>query len=170
MYHPQKVRWIIDQHVSTNHMYDHYLPYEFHLRMAYYEFRRFQHLLPPSSLPSIELAVWGHDLLEDTRVSYNDVKSQLGHVTTEIIYAVTNEKGRTRKDRANNRYYKGIRKTEGAVFVKLCDRIANVKYSNMTGSTMKRKYADENDHFLRELGRRYEHSLAEMFMHLCEQF
>ena len=28
-------QWCLDQHRNTNHMYDTYLPYEFHLRMVH---------------------------------------------------------------------------------------------------------------------------------------
>jgi hypothetical protein len=29
-----KIKWCIEQHQNTNHFYDTYLPYEFHLRMV----------------------------------------------------------------------------------------------------------------------------------------
>ena len=98
------------------------------------------------------LAAWGHDLIEDTRTSYNDVREVLGHTPAEIIYAVSNEKGKTRKERANDKYYQGIRSTPGAVFVKLCDRIANVQYSKMSGSRMFEMYKKENSNFIQQLG------------------
>jgi (p)ppGpp synthase/HD superfamily hydrolase len=98
-------------------------------------------------------ACWGHDLIEDCRVSYNDVVSNLGLEAADIVYALTNEKGKSRNDRANDRYYEGIRNTPGAVFVKLCDRIANVQYSSMTGSRMFEMYKKENNNFMIKLGR-----------------
>jgi (p)ppGpp synthase/HD superfamily hydrolase len=157
-----RIKWCIKQHTDTNHMYDTYLPYEFHLRMVNHVAHQFQHLLDnevdyftgkreisrvgddTETLREVCLiATWGHDLIEDTRVSYNDVKSQLGQAAADIIYAVTNEKGKKRKERANDKYYAGIRSTPGAVFVKLCDRIANVQYSKMTGSRMFEMYREE---------------------------
>jgi (p)ppGpp synthase/HD superfamily hydrolase len=96
--------------------------------------------------------VWGHDLIEDCRVSYNDVKNKLGQEAADIVYAVSNEKGKTRAERANDKYYEGIRNTPGAVFVKLCDRIANVQYSKMTKSRMFEMYKKENDNFITKLG------------------
>ena len=36
----------------------------------------------------------------------------------EIVYALTNDKGRTRKERAGEHYYAGIRETPYAPFVK----------------------------------------------------
>lgn len=168
-----KVIWIIQQHTNTNHMYDKYLPYEFHLRMAANVCKEFDHLLPNSNdgetsfREDVLLATWGHDLIEDTRVSYNDVKSELGHNATEIIYSVTNEKGRNRKERANARYYAGIRETPGAVFVKLCDRIANAQYGVMTKSRMVEMYRKENELFEKALGRYDEyHHLEPMFAEL----
>lgn len=99
----------------------------------------------------LEMACFGHDLIEDTRVSYNDVKEVLGEYIADIVYAVSNEKGKNRKERANNKYYNSIVKTEGAVFVKLCDRITNVQYSKMTGSKMYEMYQKENKDFLDNL-------------------
>jgi (p)ppGpp synthase/HD superfamily hydrolase len=151
--------WCIEQHRNTNHMYDTYLPYEFHLRMVANVAEKYKYLLsddPHFDIVSLRdacmRAAWGHDLIEDTRTSYNDVKNHLGQEAADIIYAVTNEKGRTRKERANAAYYKGIRETPGAIFVKLCDRIANVQYSKMTGSRMFEMYRKENADFIQELG------------------
>jgi len=115
-------------------------------------------------------ATWGHDLIEDCRVSYNDVKSHLGQEAADIIYAVTNEKGKTRSERANDKYYEGIRNTPGAVFVKLCDRIANVQYSKMTKSRMFEMYKKENEHFIKSLGGHPQHELHSMFDYLINLF
>ena len=168
-------------------MYDNYIPYEFHLRMAHDVFEEFKHLLDNTfdyftgkyeyqlnrdsefiSLQSAcSRATWGHDLIEDTRVSYNDVRNQLGQEAANIIYAVTNEKGKNRKERANAKYYEGIRNTPGAVFVKLCDRIANVRYGTITKSRMVEMYQKENEVFEKALGRYtdYKH-LEPMFVEL----
>lgn len=185
-----KIEWILEQHRSTNHMYSEYLPYEFHLRMVNKVGNDFKHLLddtkdyftgepyrgPKQDQVTLQqacmLATWGHDLIEDTRVSYNDVKEQLGESAADIIYAVTNEKGKNRKERANDKYYEGIRNTPGAAFVKLCDRIANVQYSKMTGSRMFEMYKKENDDFIVKVG--YDstntHPYFEMFVYLMELF
>ena len=65
---------------------------------------------------------------------------------------MSNEKGKNRKERANDKYYAGIRATKGAVFVKLCDRIANVQYSKMTKSRQYEMYKKENADFVKQLG------------------
>lgn len=185
-----KHQWCIDQHRKTNHFYDTYLPYEFHLRMVNEVAKDFNHLLDdtvdyytgePYRGPRQEqvtlkhacmLATWGHDLIEDTRVSYNDVMNHLGQEVADIVYAVTNNKGRNRKERADDKYYEGIRNTKGAVFVKLCDRIANVQYSKMTKSRMYEMYGKENNHFLESLGfvEGQAHPLGEMCHYLENLF
>jgi (p)ppGpp synthase/HD superfamily hydrolase len=118
-------------------------------------YKDFKHLLEPNHdhlVEICELASWGHDLIEDCRVSYGDVKKVLGEMAANIIYAVSNEKGKNRKERANEKYYESIRNTEGAVFIKLCDRIANVQYSKMTKSRMFEMYKEENENFMLSLG------------------
>ena len=185
-----KAQWCIAQHKNTNHQFDEYLPYEFHLRMVYGVANTFKNLLddtkdyytgedysgPKQDQVTLQdaclLATWGHDLIEDTRVSYNDVETHLGQEAADIIYAVTNEKGKCRKERANDKYYEGIRNTPGAVFVKLCDRIANVQYSKMTRSRMFEMYWKENDQFMTSLGYEFNnsHEYSEMFDYLINLF
>lgn len=184
------VDWCIEQHRKTNHYYDRYLPYEFHLRMVNNVFEDFQHLLddtkdyftgepwrgPKQNQVTLKdacrRASFGHDLIEDTRVSYNDVKTELGQEASDIIYAVTNDKGKNRKERAGDKYYEGIRNTPGAVFVKLCDRIANVQYGKMTKSRMFEMYKNENDDFIVQLGwdDTNTHPYFEMFVYLNNLF
>ena len=184
-----KIEWCLDQHKKTNHWYDDYLPYEFHLRMVAQAAKDFEHLLDDSvdyftgtefkgpRLPfqvtlrtACNIAAWGHDLIEDTRVSYNDVNAHLGEEAADIVYAVSNEKGKNRKERANDKYYEGIRNTPGAVFVKLCDRIANVQYSKMTKSRMFEMYKKENEHFIDSLGGHPQHELHPMIGYLINLF
>jgi (p)ppGpp synthase/HD superfamily hydrolase len=185
------VKWCIEQHAKTNHWYDTYLPYEFHLRMVNQAAKDFESLLDDEKdyfsgknkeemqrrdavtlKEACLLATWGHDLIEDTRVSYNDVKENLGQEAADIIYACTNEKGKNRKERANDNYYEGIRNTPGGVFVKMCDRIANVQYSKMTKSRMFEMYKNENENFTEKLGfqKGVQHHLAPMYNYLIELF
>lgn len=172
MTYEEKIEWIFEHHRSTNHKYDDYLPYEFHLNMVARVAKDFLHLISWDARESVELAAYGHDLIEDTRVSYNDVVEVLGIDVAKIIYAVTNEKGKTRKERANEKYYAGIREIPFATFVKLCDRIANVQYSKMTKSRMFEMYKKENDHFMKELGWNSEleasHYCTKLYQHLIK--
>lgn len=133
-------------HQTTNHFYDG-LPYEFHLNMVVETAKKFIHLIPENDREFVLASCWVHDTIEDTRVTYNDVKELLGEQIAEIAYALTNEKGKTRKERANFKYYTGIRETKYAAFVKICDRIANSEYSYDQQSTMFNKYKSEFEEF-----------------------
>jgi (p)ppGpp synthase/HD superfamily hydrolase len=186
----KQITWCIDQHANTNHYYDTYLPYRFHLEMVDTVAEQFEHLLDdkldyftgedittnrdnPISLRKVcRIATYGHDLIEDTRTSYNDVKNQLGQEVAEVVYALTNEKGKNRSERANDKYYEGIRNTPGATFVKLCDRIANVQYSKMTKSRMFEMYKKENEKFMSQLAyiETGNHPYKVMFEYLVKLF
>lgn len=178
----KQIQWCLDQHRNTNHMYDKYLPYEFHLRMVVEVFRKFQNVLLLSYpeiptkemadkiLENVELACWGHDLIEDTRVTYNDVAENTNLVVADLVYALTNEKGRNRKERANEAYYAGIRNVRHGVFVKLCDRIANVQYSKMSGSRMFEMYRKENQLFVENLSWYENHPYIKLFNYLNSLF
>lgn len=165
----EQIGWCIEQHRNTNHYYDNTHPYEYHLEMVYKNLMNFLPIIgTPEHLTEdeLKLAAWGHDLIEDTRVSYNDVKKHLGEKAADIIYALTNEKGKTRKERANAKYYEGIRQTPGAVLIKLCDRIANVEYSIETQSRMLDLYRKENPEFMANLGYPGQSYLTPIFKYL----
>ena len=138
-------------HINTNHLYDGQ-PYLIHLQRVVGYFYTYQHFIPEEAKDSVLAACWCHDVIEDCRQTYSDVMDALVNpMAVEIIYAVTNEKGRNREARANEKYYFGIRATPYATFVKLCDRLANVKYSRENKSKMFDTYKNEQfefDHYL----------------------
>lgn len=142
-------------HESVNHRYGNE-PYVYHLDMVRDVFVQFYDEAPvlPEKVngyrDEIYLeACYFHDSIEDCRMTPNDlIKYGLLHYSVEIIFALTNEKGWSRAERANEKYYAGIRNKEGAGFVKMCDRIANVRYSKIVGSSMLDKYRKENDKFM----------------------
>lgn len=134
-------------HSDTNHKYDKF-PYDYHLRRVYDYAWKYIHLVPEKDRDVILASCWTHDLIEDARQTYNNVKKACGKEVADITYALTNEKGKTREERANFKYYEGIRNTPGAVFVKMCDRLANVSYSKLNNSSMFKVYKKENTEFL----------------------
>ncbi len=158
-------------HRETNHFYGKdKQPYEVHLGMVVDAACKFLYLTPDSvDIHEVIIAAcWTHDLIEDCRQTYNDVKENTSEAVAEITYALTNEKGRNRKERANENYYAGIRNTPCAVFVKLCDRIANLKYSVENGDKGKvNMYTKEMDDFVLEMGYfEPDHKYEAMFKYL----
>lgn len=152
-------------HSSTNHYYDKTLPYSHHLRMVVEVAKKFIHLIPEKYRDIVIAACYCHDVIEDTRQTFNDVRIATCLEVAEIVYALTNEKGRTRRERANEKYYEGIRNTRFATFCKLCDRIANIEYSISKGSDALSMYSKENPHFIRSI---YTEEYDEMFDYLKE--
>lgn len=133
-------------HADTNHKYNG-MPYDFHLQMVVDYAKKYAYHLDDADILIAISAAWAHDVIEDCRQTYNDVKTALGKDVADVVYALTNEKGRNRKERANASYYSLIRITPLATFVKLCDRLANAKYSKDTGSSMLEAYKKEHEHF-----------------------
>lgn len=138
----------LKSHSDTNHYYDEYLPYEFHLRMVVKAAQDFIHLMPVELREIVLAASWLHDSIEDVRKTYNDVLKATSKEVAEIVRGVTNySRGRDRNERMPDWLYKEMKEIPGAVFVKLADRMANVQYSKMTGSSMFAKYKKEHSHF-----------------------
>ena len=138
-------------HQSVNQTYGDNLPYGYHLDMVVEAINQYGHLVCVKEDDVLPLFFAGffHDSIEDARLTYNDVLHQAramlteeqALMATEIVYALTNDKGRTRAERAGEKYYKGIRETPYAPFVKLCDR----------NNRMREVYKGEMGHFLQSI-------------------
>ena len=149
-------------HASVNQTYDGDKPYGVHLDMVAASVYEYGHLVcnDKDDLLPLFFGAYFHDSIEDARLTYNDVTkcalrwmdSQQALTAAEIVYALTNDKGRTRAERAGERYYQGIRETPYAPFVKLADRRANITYSckgnDADNIHMREVYKKELPHFL----------------------
>ena len=149
-------------HESVNQTYDGSHPYGFHLDMVVDSIYKYGHEVcaDEQDLLPLFFGAYYHDSIEDARQTYNDVKKaalqwmdkELAITAAEIVYALTNDKGRTRAERAGEHYYQGIRETPYAPFVKLADRLANTTYSfthaNQSNMHMREVYQQELPYFL----------------------
>ena len=149
-------------HESVNQRYDKKHPYGFHLDMVADSVFKYGHLVCQQEADILPLffAAYYHDSIEDARMTYNDVtraarlfmNDDQAYMAAEMVYALTNDKGRTRAERAGEHYYQGIRETPYAPFLKLADRLANITYSfthsNPSNHHMKDVYREELPHFL----------------------
>lgn len=142
--------YAIEKHSATNHQYDD-KPYAFHLNMVAEAASRHISAFPLHEQELILAGCWCHDVIEDARETYNDVKDALGEEVAEIAYALTNEKGRSRSERADDRYYSMIKANDLACIVKVADRVANVTFSRSKGSRMFDIYRKEYQNFKSKL-------------------
>lgn len=138
-------RWAHDQHQKVGQTYDDG-PYSDHLHSVWSTLIGFliqdENLYNSSICDDILVAAICHDILEDTNLTYNDLKEVIGQNAADIVYDVTNELGKNRKERALKTYPK-IAANPKAIMVKLADRIANTIYSKESGSSMYDKYCRE---------------------------
>lgn len=130
------------------------LPYSFHLNMVFNQAKKFKYLVMDkhedfSSVKNtmtwelVTVGCYGHDSIEDARLTYNDLKIKYGQRCADIIYACTEYRGRNPDERHPPEYYKGLLEDDLFIFVKLCDVIANALYSVMTNNQgMGRKSKD----------------------------
>lgn len=141
------INWCVNQHdVECNQKYNNTLPYSFHLDCVHAQVKKFRYVLDGITdweWYNVRAGAYGHDLYEDARCTFNQVKDLIGEDVAEIIYLCTENRGRTRAQRKNDQFYTELKDNRLAVYVKLCDIIANVKFSLLTESTMFGKYRDE---------------------------
>lgn len=149
-------------HEHVNQTCDKVHPYGFHLDMVVNSVYKYGHEVCADEQDVLPLffGAYYHDSIEDARQTYNDVthtarkymSENQAYMAAEIAYALTNDKGRNRAERAGEKYYQGIRETPYAPFVKLADRLANITYSFTNGNDanahMKAVYQKELPHFL----------------------
>lgn len=157
---------IYNEHdVVCNQKYADKYPYSMHLSFVEAQGKKFRRLLPiewvknSGNHRSVDISIWeivkhaliAHDSIEDARFTYNDVLKacdSMGNykaavMVADIVYAVTDEKGKTRKERKNDKYYDELKANKLALFVKLADLAANTLFSKLSGSSMYDKYKKE---------------------------
>ena len=155
----QAKQYFYDLHdVERNQKYggDLKLPYSFHLKMVDEQIKRWLYLIPAdakayplnsfSDITLRDIAIVGgagHDSLEGDGLSYSDLRKVFNDRVAEAIFRCTEFRGRTRKERHCAEFLQQLAEDEIAVFVKLCDMMANVKFSLLTNSSMFDTYKKE---------------------------
>jgi len=76
----------------------------------------------------IRVAAYLHDVLEDTPVTYEELKDRFGEPVANLVEAVTG-RGATRNIRNSDAHRKIIKAGAPAALLKLCDRYINSKFS-----------------------------------------
>ena len=164
--------------IKCNQKYGDDVPYSFHLNMVAELVIRYGNLVCeyPYHIIPIVFGAYFHDAIEDARQTYNDIKKialkymteYQANIATELVYALTDEKGRNRAERGSEKHYEDIRNTMYAPFVKWCDRYANTSHSIKVGDRMAETYKKEMPNFVEKLGgdRYLNHELCELILNL----
>lgn len=126
----------------TGQVYNEEVPYSVHLQQVVDVLKRFG-----VADDNLYCAGYLHDSIEDTRTSYSDIEKRFGTEVAELVFAVTNEQGRNRKERAAKTYPKIVAAGAQATILKLADRIANVEYGLADGIGKSDMYRKEFPEF-----------------------
>jgi len=73
------------------------------------------------------IAAYLHDVVEDTKVTLDEIEARFGYRVRMLVWRLTDEPGANRKEKKLNTYPKIVGIAEA---IKLADRITNVTYSN----------------------------------------
>ena len=146
---------------------------DIHAAQKYDEYPYFHHLeqvvdvLKKFNINDVEILIagWLHDSLEDSSTSYSDLEKEFGTEVAEIVFCLTDELGRTRKEKKEKTYPKS-RSNPKSIVVKLADRIANVEHSKERNSSQFYMYQKEQQEFEQHL-RLYKH-VDDMWNYLCK--
>lgn len=113
-------------------------PYIFHLEQVY------KIALDNGQPDSILIACLLQDVIEDCNISYNAIKGNFGYEVAELVFLVTDELGRDRRERKVKTYFK-LNGFVNAIAIALCDRIANIEYCiSNNNANLHRMYRDEH--------------------------
>lgn len=143
----------IKAHAGTNHLYDKYLPYEFHLRMVHAILMENIAYVPEEDRDDVIAAGWLHDIIERNASYYSEITKEFNVLVANIVRAVTPyNRGRDRDECMPDFCYEDIRTTPNATIIKLAERIANIQYSMLTSygskkSSMLKVYRKEHTRF-----------------------
>jgi (p)ppGpp synthase/HD superfamily hydrolase len=100
--------------------------------------------------PVLLAAAWLHDTVEDTTVTIEDIRQEFGDDIADLVWRLTDEPGKNRKERHFLTHQK-IRGRAEAVCVKLADRIANMEASIEQRSHLRGMYRHEHSAFREHL-------------------
>lgn len=109
-------------------------------------------------LEPVVAATWLHDVIEDCGVKRKEIDELFGTLVGELVWRVTDEPGATRAIRHALTYPK-MREFPLSIFIKLCDRIANVEQGGAIDM-----YVKEQEDFHRNLHTRGQ--FTQMWLHL----
>jgi len=151
--------------IYVNQFYDKGLTYSFHTDVVLLQGLKFLHLIPNTMDKFVvKCGLKGHDLIEDGRMTFNDIKTiiigiltknglhnhlkveeieKIGIDIAEIVFQCTDYRGRNRHERKPIEYYNELVQNKLAVFVKMCDIIGNTKYGFLTNSNKASMYKKE---------------------------
>jgi len=97
-----------------------------------------------------QTVAWFHDILEDTPTTFSELEDKFGREIAYYVNRLTDEPGKNRKERKSKTYSK-IREFDFTIYVKVADRIANVRNSIKDNRSLFKMYLKEHSEFSKQL-------------------
>ena len=132
-------------------------PYSYHLQKVVNIARFYSSLIPKEALEDVICAAYLHDILEDTLCTQDEILRALNPRILLIVKLLT-------KNNSNpEEYFNQVAQDDLAIFVKVCDRFANIACCIRDDNDEKlAKYKEQNPIFYRIL-------LRENYRYLFDQ-
>lgn len=140
-------------HHGVRQRYDKKYPYYYHLKMVSNNAIRFKSCLTHEQFITAYLICLFHDLIEDCRLTYNDVKQMWGKEVADGVFVCTDLRGKNRKERHGPQFIKELKESFLGTYSKLCDVFANMEMGMKTGSSMLDMYRKDYPYTKRDLYR-----------------
>jgi (p)ppGpp synthase/HD superfamily hydrolase len=132
-----------ESHNNANCEYDGKNYYDTHVLMVVSTVHKFRNVFKyQEDFLATKAAANGHDLIEDAKQTYNNIKEKSNKDIADVILAVTDVPAETRLLRHLLTMPKTI-KDHRAIILKMCDIHANALYSKLNGDSMYKKYVKE---------------------------
>ena len=159
--------WALDEFRYVNKKYDSCYDYKLHIDLCLKYAFKYKYIIdkmieekivPDNFFECIVVAICLHDTDEDCHSqTYNSIKQLLKamykedkktvHIIMELVFSVTQYRGRNRAERYPPQYYYDIKALPGATFVKLCDRLSNLTFGALFSDLKKEMLGEKESMF-----------------------
>lgn len=106
------------------------------------------------------IIAWLHDTIEDTAVRYEDIIDHFGKRVADVVYLVTDKRGKNRRER-HEATYPLIAENARATVVKWADRTANIMMSQHSKQDRFHMYQKEHEYFKEILYKKFDNEIID---------
>lgn len=150
-----------EAHKNAKSLYDG-KSYSTHLEKVLFFIHKYRDFNQEAWFHTAEVLGWLHDIIEETHVTQTNISELFGPQIASTVHALTPDKHLSRRELLNSDFYSNLHNFPHAVFVKICDRLANVEYCTYFPNPKKMKmYRTEQARFRKQLYKEEHHGMWE---------
>lgn len=118
-------------------------PYAMHIQMVSALVKHFIPLIPRHHQQIVFDAACCHAALDENVATYEELVRQITVLGADIVSACTPNNARSIADKYNSSFYDRVTRNHYAVFVTVCDRIADITYLSKSSPATCQRLMDE---------------------------